>query len=107
MDDHHSHDTLKPRYSRVVLKLSGEGFGHSGKSGISIDETINIAKQAKRVHDSGVQLAIVVGAGNILRGAQFTAGGTAIKEATAHYMLLLATALNGLALQDALDRLDC
>src|SRR5437868_12892682 len=107
MDDHHSADALKPRYSRVVLKLSGEGFGHSGKSGISIDETINIAKQAKRVHDSGVQLAIVVGAGNILRGAQFSAGGTVIKEATAHYMGMLATILNGLALQDALESLNC
>src|SRR2546423_7084671 len=107
MEDHHSSDALKPRYSRVVLKLSGEGFGHSGKSGISIDETINIAKQAKRVHESGVQLAIVVGAGNILRGAQFSAGGTVIKEATAHYMGMLATVLNGLALQDAVESLDC
>src|SRR5262249_10100272 len=86
---------------------SGEGFGHSGKSGISIDETLNIARQAKRVHQSGVQLAIVVGGGNILRGAQFSAGGTVIKEATAHYMGMLATVLNGLALQDALESLDC
>src|SRR5437773_2556787 len=107
MDDHHSSDTLKPRYSRVVLKLSGEGFGHSGKSGISIDETINIAKQAKRVHESGVQLAIVVGGGNILRGAQFSAGGTVIKEATAHYMGMLATLMNGLALQETLESLRC
>ena len=107
MDDHHSPETLKPRYSRVVLKLSGEGFGPPGKSGISIDETINIAKQAKRVHDRGVQLAVVVGGGNILRGAQFSAGGTVIKEATAHYMGMLATVLNGLALQDALESLDC
>src|SRR6266480_6308741 len=107
MDDHQSHDTLKPRYSRVVLKLSGEAFGHAGKSGISIDETIAIAHQAKRVHDSGVQLAIVVGAGNILRGKQFSAGGIVIKEATAHYMGMLATVLNGLALQDALESLDC
>src|SRR5437763_16399854 len=89
-------DPLKPKYARVVLKLSGEGFGHSGKSGISIDETLNVARQAKRVHDSGVQLAIVVGGGNILRGAQFSAGGTVIKEATAHYMGMLATVLNGL-----------
>jgi uridylate kinase len=107
MDQPHSAETLKPHYSRVVLKLSGEGFGHSGKSGISIDETLNIARQAKRVHDSGVQLAIVVGGGNILRGAQFSAGGTVIKEATAHYMGMLATVLNGLALQDALESLQC
>src|SRR5438128_5928430 len=107
MDESSQADPLKPKYRRVILKLSGEMFGHSGKSGISIDETINIAQQAKRVHDRGVQLAIVVGAGNILRGAQFSAGGRVIKEATAHYMGMLATVLNGLALQDALEHLDC
>jgi uridylate kinase len=107
MDDFFAADTLKPKYARVVLKLSGEGFGHSGKSGISIDETLNIARQAKRVVQRGVQLAIVVGGGNILRGAQFSAGGAVIKEATAHYMGMLATVLNGLALQDALESLDC
>jgi uridylate kinase len=98
---------LKPRYSRVVLKLSGEGFGPSGKSGISLDETLSVAHQAKRVVERGVQLAIVVGGGNILRGAQFSAGGEIIKEATAHYMGMLATILNGLALQDALESLQC
>src|SRR5713226_7419648 len=97
----------KPKYARVVLKLSGEGFGHSGKSGISIDETVNIARQAQRVVQKGVQLAIVVGGGNILRGAQFSAGGDVIKEATAHYMGMVATVLNGLALQDALEHLHC
>src|ERR1700756_1039751 len=107
MDDHASADALKPKYARVVLKLSGEGFGHSGKSGISIDETVNVARQAQRVVQRGVQLAIVVGGGNILRGAQFSAGGTVIKESTAHYMGMLATVLNGLALQDALESLDC
>jgi uridylate kinase len=107
MDDFLSTETLKPQYRRVILKLSGEGFGHSGKSGISIDETLSIARQAQRILQRGVQLAIVVGAGNILRGAQFSAGGTVIKEATAHYMGMLATVLNGLALQDALESLQC
>jgi uridylate kinase len=107
MDDHAPFEALKPKYQRVVLKLSGEGFGHSGKSGISIDETLNIAHQAKRVLERGVQLAVVVGAGNILRGAQFSAGGTVIRQATAHYMGMLATILNGLALQDALESLHC
>jgi uridylate kinase len=100
-------DPLKPRYPRVVLKLSGEGFGHSGKSGISIDETLSVARQAQRILQRGVQLAIVVGGGNILRGAQFSAGGEVIKEGTAHYMGMLATVLNGLALQDALESLRC
>jgi uridylate kinase len=107
MNDSYSVEALKPRYKRVVLKLSGEGFGHSGKSGISIDETLSIARQAQRVLQRGVQLAIVVGAGNILRGAQFSAGGEVIREATAHYMGMLATVLNGLALQDALESLRC
>jgi uridylate kinase len=107
MDDTPSAETLKPKYARVVLKLSGEGFGYSGKSGISIDETLGIARQAQRIVQRGVQLAIVVGGGNILRGAQFSAGGTVIKESTAHYMGMLATVLNGLALQDALESLDC
>ncbi|MFL5244490.1 MAG: UMP kinase [Gemmataceae bacterium] len=107
MEDSTSHDALRPKYSRVILKLSGEGFGYPGKSGISIDETLNIARQAKRILERGVQLAIVVGAGNILRGAQFSAGGEIIREATAHYMGMLATVLNGLALQDALESLNC
>ena len=105
MDDLSQPTRCKPKYKRVVLKLSGEGFGTAGKSGISIDETLNIARQAKRVVQRGVQLAIVVGGGNILRGAQFSAGGEVIKEATAHYMGMLATVLNGLALQDALESL--
>jgi uridylate kinase len=107
MEDSHLADPLKPKYRRVILKLSGESFTVSGKSGISIDETLNIAHQVKRVHGRGVQLAIVIGAGNILRGAQFSAGGTVIKEATAHYMGMLATVLNGMALQSALESINC
>jgi uridylate kinase len=107
MDDHSQADPLQPKYKRVILKISGEGFGYPGRSGINIDETLSLARQAKRVLQRGVQLAIVVGAGNILRGAQFSAGGEVIKEATAHYMGMLATVLNGLALQDALESLDC
>ena len=108
MDDHGSADPLRPKYHRVVLKLSGESFGPPNKaSGISIDETLKIASQAKSVVQRGVQLAIVIGAGNILRGAQFSAGGEVIKEATAHYMGMLATVLNGMALQDALESLNC
>src|ERR1051326_7835202 len=103
MQDPLSGEILTPKYKRVVLKLSGEGFGHRGKSGISIDETLSIARQAQRVVKSGVQLAIVVGGGNILRGAQFSAGGEVIKESTAHYMGMLATVLNGLGLQSALE----
>jgi uridylate kinase len=95
------------KYRRVLLKLSGEGFGYPGKAGISIDETLNIARQVSRVARTGVQLAIVVGGGNILRGAKFSGGGEVIKQATAHYMGMLATVLNGLALQEALESIGC
>ena len=105
MDSHA--ESFPPKYQRVILKLSGEGFGMPNKSGISIDETLNVARQAQRVVRSGVQLAIVVGGGNILRGRQFSAGGDVIKESTADYMGMLATVLNGMALQDALESLDC
>jgi uridylate kinase len=106
MDEHPSSDPLRPKYKRVVLKLSGEGFAHAGKPGINIEETLRIAAQIKRVWQRQVQLAIVVGGGNILRGDQFS-DGEIIKKGTAHYMGMLATVLNGLALQDALESLSC
>jgi uridylate kinase len=94
-----------PRYRRVVLKLSGESFCHAGERGISMDEVLHIARQTVQAAKRGVQIAIVMGGGNILRGAQFTAGSSSIQEATAHYMGMLATVINGLALQDALELL--
>ncbi len=106
MEEQANNDPLRPKYNRVVLKLSGEGFGYPGKSGISIDETLSIAHQLQRVVRRGVELAIVVGGGNILRGNQFS-DGAVIKQATAHYMGMLGTVMNGLALQDALEHLNC
>jgi uridylate kinase len=98
---------IAPAYKRVLLKLSGEAFGPGGKGGgISLDETLAIATQLKRVWEKGVQLAIVVGGGNLLRGAQFSAGNAAIKPATADQMGMLATVMNALALQDTLESLD-
>lgn len=94
-------------YKRVVLKISGEGFTRGGERGIGMDEVLHIARQTQRAAACGVQIAIVIGGGNILRGAQFTSGQSAIQEATAHYMGMLATVLNGLALQDALESLGC
>ncbi len=108
MEEQSSANPATMQYKRVVLKLSGEGFGYSGKqAGISLDETLNVARQAQRIVEKGVQLAIVVGGGNLLRGAQFSAGSEVVKESTAHYMGMLATTMNGLALQDALESLDC
>ena len=100
-------DTLTPKYRRIVLKLSGDAFGERGTTGISIDETLRVARQAQRLVQRGVQLAIVVGGGNLLRGRQFSAGGEVIRPATADYMGMLATVLNGLALQDALESIAC
>jgi len=94
-------------YQRVVLKLSGESFAAAGQRGIEMQEVVDIATQTYRAAQTGVQIAIVIGGGNILRGAQFTAGNAGIQEATAHYMGMLATVINGLALQDALELLGC
>jgi len=96
-----------PAFRRILLKLSGEGFCRPGEGGISVEEVSRIARQASRVASRGVQLAIVVGGGNILRGAQLSRGSDVIKEATAHYMGMTATVINGLALQDALESMGC
>ncbi len=90
-------------YRRVLLKMSGESFCRSGESGISMAEVASISEQIQRVVASGVQLAIVCGGGNILRGKQFSSVSAAINAPTAHYMGMLATVINGLALQDALE----
>lgn len=95
----------RPR--RVVLKISGEGFAPPGERGIAMSEVVHIARQTYRAARHGAEIAIVMGGGNILRGAQFTSTSAAIQEATAHYMGMLATVLNGLALQDALEGLGC
>lgn len=96
-----------PIFGRVLLKLSGESFCRPGEGGISIEEVSRIARQASRVAARGVELTIVVGGGNILRGATLTRGQDVIQEATAHYMGMTATVINGLALQDALEHLGC
>lgn len=98
---------LSPVFRRVLLKLSGESFCLPGQGGINVDILSQIASQTARVARAGVELAIVVGGGNILRGATFSKGQNVIQEATAHYMGMTATMINGLALQDALEALGC
>jgi len=100
-------DHARPLYQRVVLKLSGESFSHAGERGISMDSVVHIARQIHQAQLLGCQIAVVIGGGNILRGAQFKSGNAGIQEATAHYMGMLATVINGLALQDALESLGC
>jgi uridylate kinase len=92
-----------PIFRRVLLKLSGESFCRAGEGGLSVEEIGKIARQAGRVAARGVELAIVVGGGNILRGATLSRGQDVIAEATAHTMGMMATVINGLALQDALE----
>ncbi|MCO8122279.1 UMP kinase [Stieleria sp. TO1_6] len=91
------------RFKRVVLKLSGESLADSGGRGISSKEMSDIARQIHQAHSSGCEIAIVVGGGNILRGAQFSGSNALVQEATAHYMGMLATVINSLAMQDALE----
>jgi len=98
--------TGPPAFKRILLKLSGESFCRPGEGGISVEEVSRIARQASRVAARGVQLAIVVGGGNILRGASLRHSGV-IQEATGHYMGMTATVINGLALQDALESVGC
>ncbi|MAT72211.1 MAG: UMP kinase [Planctomycetaceae bacterium] len=94
-------------YRRIILKLSGESFAAAGERGISMSEVVHISSQTYRAKEQGVEIGIVIGGGNILRGAQFIAGNNSIHEATAHYMGMMATVINGLALQDALESLGC
>jgi uridylate kinase len=98
--------TVQP-FRRVVLKLSGDSFTRPGERGISMEEVVHIAREIQQARGTGCEMAVVIGGGNILRGAQFKDRSMAIQEATAHYMGMLATVINGLALQDALESLGC
>jgi len=91
-----------PKYNRVLLKLSGEALGGARDYGIDLEVVRTIAAQIKRVHEMGVQIALVVGGGNIFRG--LAASNQGFDRATGDYMGMLATVINALALQDALER---
>lgn len=93
------------KYKRIILKLSGESFSRAGERGIAMDEVVSISQQIQQAAEVGCQIAVVIGGGNILRGGQFKNESASIQEATAHYMGMLATVINGLALQDALESL--
>ncbi|MEK7823335.1 MAG: UMP kinase [Nitrospirota bacterium] len=92
---------MKPKYKRVLLKLSGEAL--MGEKGYGIDQKIVqfISKEIKEVSSLGVQLAVVIGGGNIFRGLEASSEG--MERTTADYMGMLATVLNALALQNALE----
>jgi uridylate kinase len=91
----------QPIFKRVILKLSGEALAGQQGYGIDSQTIISVAEQVKEVHALGVEVAIVCGGGNIWRGIAGSAKG--IDRATADYMGMLATVMNSLALQDALE----
>ena len=90
------------KYKRILIKLSGEAFSGQGKYGIDASTLSKVAKQIKQVIEMGVGVAIVVGGGNIWRGAKAEKDG--IDRVTADYAGMLATVINALALQDILER---
>jgi uridylate kinase len=96
-------NSAKPKYKRILLKLSGEVFMGERQYGIDPKMTITIAEQVKEIHDLGVEIVIVIGGGNIFRGMSASANG--LDRATADYMGMLATVMNGLAFQDSLEKI--
>lgn len=95
--------TPAPKFKRVLLKLSGEAFADPAQGfGIDPRTVASIARQVAEARDSGTQLALVIGGGNIIRGLSASAQGTA--RTTADYMGMLSTVINALAMQDALEK---
>ncbi|HEY0549324.1 MAG TPA: UMP kinase [Verrucomicrobiae bacterium] len=92
----------KPKYRRILLKLSGEALGDAHNNGIDATRVADMAKQISEVRQLGIELVIVIGGGNIFRGVAGSEKG--IERATADYMGMLATVINALALQSGLER---
>ncbi len=96
--------TARAAYRRVLLKLSGQALAGSGRAGYLDPDVLRlVAREVKSVRDDGVDVAIVVGSGNFMRGVQM-AERIGVSRATADYMGMLATVINALALQDAMER---
>jgi uridylate kinase len=96
-------DTDKPKYKRVLLKLSGEALMGDSVHALHPPTVHRIAQDIKQVHDLGVEICVVIGGGNIFRGLQGSAQG--MERTTADYMGMLATVMNALAMQSALEGL--
>ncbi len=97
------HNPSPLKYRRILLKLSGEALCPPRGYGIDAELVSRIAKEVKRVHDLGVEVAMVIGGGNMWRGADAAAIG--IDRATADYVGMLATVMNSLVMQDAMEKL--
>jgi uridylate kinase len=93
---------VKPAYQRLLLKLSGEGLAGEDGSGIEPGVIAGVAQQIRDVHALGVQVCIVIGGGNIIRG--MTAASQGMDRANADYMGMLGSVINAMALQDALEK---
>src|SRR5216684_3326095 len=91
-------------YRRVLLKISGEALMGEQNYGIDVNVARSVAEELKAVHALGVQVAVVVGGGNIFRGVSKSAGN--IDRSAADYIGMLATVMNAVVLQDALEKLD-
>ena len=96
-------EAKRPKYSRILLKLSGEALGGQARLNICPQAVRDMAQQIREVRDLGVQVVVVVGGGNIFRGLSGSERG--IERATGDYMGMLATVINALALQDALEKI--
>jgi uridylate kinase len=92
----------KPRFRRVMLKLSGQALAPTHGAGIDLDTLAAFAREIKEISALGVQLSMVIGAGNILRGSEYEARG--MDRSSADQMGMLGTVINALAFQDALER---
>ena len=92
------------KYNRILLKLSGEALLGKNSYGIDNDRLVEYAEEIKQIHKEGVEIAIVIGGGNIFRG--LTGSKDGIDRVQADYMGMLATVINGLALQNALESIE-
>ncbi len=93
----------KLKYNRILLKISGESIGGKTGFGIDVDEAESVANRIKEVHEMGVQVALVIGAGNLWRGVQGLERG--MDRSTADYMGMLGTMMNSMVLMDSLERI--
>ena len=95
----------EPAFSRILLKLSGEVLANSQGFGIDPEKVLYLAKEIEPVYKAGLNIGLIIGAGNIFRGIEASAGG--MDRVTGDYLGMLATIMNAIALQDALEKIDC
>lgn len=90
-------------YKRVLIKISGEALKGNNEFGYDFTEVKRIAKEIKSLHDHGIQVSIVIGGGNIFRGAELSSGKAPIDRASSDYMAMLGTVMNAIAIQSVLE----